>query len=385
MSRAQDLLAWFRGRERDTLDLLGRLVAIDSPTSDKAGVDRVAALVAGELERAGARVTPIRRATAGDSLRAAFGPPDDGGGAGAMLLGHIDTVWPLGEAARRPFAVEGGLARGPGVFDMKAGVALVVMLARAARDGALAPRRPVTVFLSGDEETGSPTARLHIESEARRCRYVLGLEPCNPDGGAKTRRKGVGRALLQVGGRAAHAGIDPERGVNAVEEMAHQVLAVRALAAATPGAAIQPGLVRGGTARNVVPAEAACEFDLRLDSLAAWHAVESGLAGLRPRLAGATVRVDAALTHPPMERTEAIGALHARARPLAAEAGIDLTEGGTGGGSDGSFCAAAGVPVLDGLGVEGEGAHAESERVRVEMLAPRGAFLGLLLERVEGP
>ncbi len=382
MSRARDLLACFQGQSESAVDLLRRLVDLDSPTADKAAVDRVGSLVAAEFRAAGAAVEPIPQRESGDALRAAFGPS---GSRPAMLLGHLDTVWPPGEASRRPFRIEDGCAFGPGVFDMKAGIVLCLLLARAGSAGAFRPRRPVACFLSGDEETGSPACRPHIEAEARGSRYVLGLEPPAPDGGAKTVRKGVGRVILEVEGAPAHAGIDPEKGVNAIEEIAAQILAVKLLEDAASGTTVHAGLVRGGVAKNVVAPSARAEIDVRVPDPAAWARVETAALNLRPRNPKARLRVEATLTHPPMVRTAAVASLYEQARRAAAEVGFDLREGATGGGSDGSYCAALGVPVLDGLGVEGEGAHAAGERVRLDRIAPRAAFLAYLLETVEGP
>jgi glutamate carboxypeptidase len=382
MSRARDLLAHFQGQSEAAVDLLRRLVSIDSPTADKAAVDRLGSLVAAEFRAAGAAVVPIPQGASGDPLRAAFGPS---GAQPAMLLGHLDTVWPLGEVSRRPFRIEDGWALGPGVFDMKAGIVLCVLLARAADAGVFRPRWPVVCFLSSDEETGSPASRPHIEAVARGCRYVLGLEPPAPDGGAKTVRKGVGRVILEVEGVPAHAGIDPEKGVNAIEEIAAQILAVKLLEDPARGTTVQAGLVGGGVAKNVVAPSARAEIDVRVPDQAAWTRVETAVLNLRPRNPKARLRAEATLTHPPMVRTAAIASLYGQARRAAAEVGFDLPEGSTGGGSDGSYCAALGVPVLDGLGVEGEGAHAAGERTRRDRIAPRAAFLAHLLETVEGP
>ena len=390
MSRERELIVHFESESGFAVDLLGRLVSIDSPTSDKEGVDRVGALVAAEFRAARAGVTSIPQQAAGDALRAAFGPvsvpADDARPADprpALLLGHLDTVWPRGAAARRPFRVEGAYACGPGVFDMKVGIVLCVLLARAFRERALRPRVPVVCFFSGDEETGSPTSRPHLEAEARAARYVLGLEPCNPDGGAKTVRKGVGRVVVEVTGVPAHAGIDPEKGVNAIEELAAQVLAVKLLEDRAAGTTVHAGLIGGGVARNVVAPQARAEFDVRVPTPGEWKRLEASLLNLRPRNAKARLRVEAALTHPPMVRTAAVASLHAQARRIARQVGFTLGEGSTGGGSDGSYCAALGVPVLDGLGVEGEGAHAESERARLDRIAPRAALLAGILERIE--
>ena len=388
MSRGADLARRFDSGRADALGLLARLVDQDSPTADKPSVDRLGAMIAAEFEAAGARVHVLDNAAAGNVLRAAFGPAGDAGDAGdapVVLLGHLDTVWPSGEAARRPFRIEGGVATGPGVYDMKAGIALMILLARATHAGHVRPLRPVVCLLSADEETGSPASRAHIEAEARRARYVLCLEPSNPDGGAKTARKGVGRIVLTVTGRAAHAGIDPAAGVNAIEELAAQILAVKALADEGAGTTIHTGLVGGGVGKNVVPPSARAEIDVRVATSADWERVAAAARALAPRDARAGLAVEAALSHPPLVRTPRTASLLEQARAAAAEAGFSLGEGSTGGGSDGSYCAGVGAAVLDGLGVEGEGAHALAERIRIDRIAPRAAFLARVLETVDGP
>jgi glutamate carboxypeptidase len=384
-SRGAALARRFDAGPSGALDLLARLVDQDSPTADKAAVDRLGAMVAAEFEAAGANISFLRNVTAGNVLRAVFGPPEAAGHGVVILLGHLDTVWPAGEAARRPFRIDGDVATGPGVYDMKAGIALMILLARATHAGSVRPLHPVVCLLSADEETGSPESRAHIEAEARRARYVLCLEPSNPDGGAKTARKGVGRIVLSVTGRAAHAGIDPAAGVNAIEELAAQILAVKALAAPGDGTTIHTGLVSGGVGKNVVPPGARAEIDVRVPTPEAWERVAAAAQALRPRDPRAGLAVEVALSHPPLVRTPRTASLLDRARAAALEAGFALGEGATGGGSDGSYCSAVGAAVLDGLGVEGEGAHALAERIRIDRIAPRAAFLARVLETVDGP
>lgn len=256
---------------------------------------------------------------------------------------------------------------------------------RAVRDGVCGPGLPVVCLLSGDEEAGSPVSRPHIEDAARGSAYVLGLEPSMPQGGAKTRRKGVGHIRLEVIGEAAHAGIDPAMGVNAIEEIAAQILAVKALHDLAAGTSIHAGLVRGGVARNVVAPGAIVEFDVRVTTPAAWARIEEGVRLLRSHHPGARLESEVVLSHPPMIRTDAVASLYEQARRVAGEIGFDLGEGETGGGSDGSLCAAVGAPVLDGLGVEGDGAHAGHEFIRADRIATRAAFLARILETVSGP
>lgn len=384
MSRARSLLDYFDSHNGEALDLLQRFVDVDSPTSDKNAVDRLGALVAAAFETAGAVTSRVAQAGAGDLLRASFGPASQGARP-AILLAHLDTVWPPGEAARRPFRIADGIATGPGVYDMKVGIVLCLMLARAAREGRFEPVLPIVCLLSGDEEAGSPVSRPHIEEAARGSAYVLGLEPSTPQGGAKTRRKGVGRIRLEVTGQAAHAGIDPGKGVNAIEEIAAQILAVKKLDDPSSGTSIHAGLVRGGVARNVVAPGATVEFDVRVTTQDGWTRVEDGIRLLRPHHPGARLKSEMVLSHPPMTRSDAIASLYEQARRAASEIGFDLGEGETGGGSDGSLCAAVGAPVLDGLGVEGDGAHAVHEFIRVDRIAPRAAFLARILETVAGP
>ena len=382
MSRGKQLLSHFSEQEGATLDLLRSLVQIDSPTSDKSAVDRMGAAVAAEFRAAGAAVTLIPQERAGDALKASFGPD---GKRPALLLGHLDTVWPLGETERRPFRVEGGSACGPGVFDMKVGIVLCILLARAASAGVFRPRLPALCFLSGDEETGSPISRPPLEEEARGCRYVLGLEPSNPDGGAKTVRKGVGRIVIEAKGVPAHTGIDPEKGVNAIEELAAQILAIKFLQDLEAGTTIHAGLISGGVAKNMVAPHARAEIDVRVTSPDEWSRIETAVLGLRTGNPKARLMVEPVLTHAPVVRTPEVASLYKQARRIAADIGFELNEGGTVGGSDGSHCAALGIPILDGLGVEGEGAHSVTESVRVDRIAPRAAFLAHFLETVVGP
>lgn len=364
--------------QASALARLQALAELESPSGDEPRLRAVAAWLAGELARLGAEVDTVDVAGVGEHVVARI--------AGAdrtlepvIVLGHLDTVHPVG-TFDPVFTIEGDRARGPGVFDMKGGWACVLEVLARLRAAETTPRRPTVLLATCDEETGSDTSRALIEETARGARAVLVPEPPLPGGAAKTRRKGVGWYRLEVAGRAAHAGVDPQSGINAIVELAHQVLAVTALADQTSGTTISVGETGGGTASNVVPASAWAIVDVRFASAAEGDRVDAALRSLRPRLRGATLRVTGGVNRPPVERTEASAALYRAARDLAEEAGWTLDEGSTGGGSDGSFTAAIGVPTLDGIGPRGDGAHAIDEHVLVGDLPRRVALYGRLLE-----
>ncbi|HUG40313.1 MAG TPA: M20 family metallopeptidase [Longimicrobiales bacterium] len=364
--------------EAAALAHLGRLVELESPSGEEARLRAVAAWLAGRLAALGADVETMDVAGVGEHVIARIA------GADATLepivvLGHLDTVHPVG-TFDPVFTIEEDRARGPGVFDMKGGWACVLEALVRLRVAGAAPRRPTVLLATCDEETGSGSSRALIEQTARGARAVLVPEPPLPDGGAKTRRKGVGGYRLEVTGRAAHAGVDPERGVNAIVELAHHILAATALADGERGTTISVGATGGGTASNVVPASAWAVVDVRFASAAEGDRVDAAIRSLRPRLQDAALRVTGGVNRPPVERTEANAALYGAARALAAEAGWELGEGSTGGGSDGSFTAGMGVPTLDGIGPRGGGAHAVDEHIVVGDLPRRVTLYGRLLE-----
>ena len=360
------------------LDLIERLVRLESPSTDKGAVDRLGDVVASELKALGLRVERLPQAAAGDHLRAELGE----GERQVLLLGHLDTVWPVGEIARMPIRLEDGRLHGPGVFDMKAGIALAMLAVRAIRALDLPTRHRIVLLLTTDEEVGSTTSRRHIEAQADRSAAVFVLEPALPGGGVKTSRKGVGEFRLEASGIAAHAGIEPERGASAIVELAHQVLRLATLQDLARGVTVTVGRISGGTRGNVVPARATAEVDVRAPTLAAAAAVCQAIEGLQPVVPGVSLRITGGMNRPPLERTDGVARLFELARAIAAELGHELHEGGTGGGSDGNFTAARGVPTLDGLGPVGDGAHAAGEHVLVEALAWRAALIAGLVLRV---
>jgi glutamate carboxypeptidase len=361
------------------IETIEALVRLESPSTDKAAVDRCGAELSRRLAAAGAKVERLPQAERGDHLRADFG----GAGPRILLLGHFDTVWPVGQLQNMPFRQDDGRLHGPGVFDMKAGIAVAMLAVRAVRSHS--PDRPHIVMLwTTDEEVGSATSRQVIEEEARRSSAVLVLEPSLPGGGVKTRRKGCGDFQLTVHGVSAHAGIDPGSGANAIHELAHQILAVQALQDLERGISVSVNVVSGGTRTNVIPAEARALIDVRIPSAEDGRRVESALVALQPRIAGTRLDVSGGFGRPPLERTPQVLVLYELAREVSAELGRPLAEGGTGGGSDGNFTAALGVPTLDGLGPQGDGAHALHEHVVTEDLAWRAAFIAGLLTKLDG-
>jgi glutamate carboxypeptidase len=377
MTADTDRLLRYCTDERPWLEhLIERLVRCESPSTDKAAVDRLADLVSIELAGIGARVERLPQPEVGDHIRAEVGD----GPAQVLLLGHLDTVWPVGQLDRMPVRTEARRLYGPGVFDMKAGIALGILALKAIDRLGLRMTRRTVLFLTSDEEIGSGASRARIEAEADRSSAVLVLEPALPGGGVKTSRKGVGEYRIEARGVAAHAGIEPERGVSAITEIAHQVLALARLQDVSRGVTITVGRVDGGTRTNVVPAHAAIDVDVRVPTREDADVIADGIGRLVPRLAGASLCIQGGMNRPPLERTAGVVRLYTAAKAIAAELGRDLGEGGSGGGSDGNFTGARGVPTLDGLGAIGGGAHAADEHVDLEPLPWRAALVaGLIL------
>ncbi|HWG59703.1 MAG TPA: M20 family metallopeptidase [Candidatus Acidoferrales bacterium] len=381
-----DLLRYLRGREKEIIALLGKFVACESPSGDKAAVDRFGEIVAREWRSRGASVHIFRQRERGNHVRAEISPGhgEFAGGAGQiMVLGHLDTVYPMGTIRSMPFRLSRGRAWGPGTFDMKAGHVMALFAVDALRTLGVQPRKRLVFLWNSDEEIGSETSRQLIEREALRSDAVLVLEPAlGPDGRLKTQRKGVGTAELIVSGRAAHAGINPQEGVNAVHELAAQIVRLVRWNDPRRGITVQATVVAGGTVSNVVPDSTRAEIDLRYARLADARLLERKLRGLRPILKGARIEIRGGITRPPLERTAGVEALFRRAQSLGREIGLDLGESSTGGGSDGSFAAALGIRVLDGLGAVGEGAHSPGENVTIRALPQRTALVAGLLASV---
>jgi glutamate carboxypeptidase len=376
---AQAVRAHLEPRRQAMIDLLSRLVEIETPSDDRPSLDRFAdALdeVFGPLQRHNP-TDPAR----GIHLELRIDGRESGL-AHAVALCHYDTVWPLGSLSRNPFRVDDGVARGPGCFDMKAGMVVLRFALEGLRACGYACRRPLRVLFTSDEEIGSPSSRALIEQTATGAEVAYILESPLPGGTLKTARKGTGDYVVRIEGRAAHAGVEPQKGISAVSELAHQVQALHALNDYERGTLVNVGTVTAGTRRNVVAAAAELGVDVRVSAMAEADRLDAAIRGLQPKLAGARLSVEGGLNRPPMERSEAMGRLFERARRIAAAMDVDLQEGATGGGSDGNFTAAMGVPTLDGLGAEGEGAHAASEHVLVESFPRRAALVAGLLAEV---
>ena len=385
--------------ERDwLLEFIEALVAIESPSDDPAAVNRCGAELASRLEAIGAvitRVSPtlahLRRgfhlrqgyggqagAQAGDHLRASFGQ----GPRQILLLGHFDTVWPIGQLKTMPLRRENGRLYGPGVFDMKAGIGLATLATRAVMAGGRLDRCQVVMLWTTDEEIGSTTSRALIEAEAKRSAAVLVFEPSLPGGGLKTSRKGVGQFEMTVRGVSAHAGLDPGKGISAVRELARQIIAIDDLQDPARGITVTVGVIEGGTRANVVPAEARATIDARAVTRADAERLERAMKALAPHIAGTSVSVTGGFDRPPLERTADVVRLFEQAQLAAKDLGLTLEEGSAGGGSDGNFTAALGVPTLDGIGAVGDGAHALYEHVEIDALVPRAAVIAGLLARL---
>lgn len=363
--------------------LLEKLVRLESPSTDKAAVSRLARFLAGEWRRRGARVRLLPGGKRGSILRAEV---DIGRGrpAGQLLvLGHLDTVYALGTLRKMPFHVRGGRAYGPGTVDMKSGLvqALFAVEALQALKPAPTPSGRLVFVFTSDEEIGSAAGRPVLEREARRSRAALVLEPASGLHGAlKTARKGVGEFELIVTGRAAHAGVDPEEGVSATAELAAQVLRVAKLARPARGLTLNVGVIEGGTRTNVVAERARALVDVRIAHRADEPWIERRVRALRPVNPRARLQIRGGINRPPLKRTPPVVRLFRHAQRLARELGVRLEESATGGGSDGNFTAALGVPTLDGLGGVGAHLHSPDEFVLVRRMPERAALLaGLLL------
>jgi glutamate carboxypeptidase len=360
-----------------TIETIEQLVRLESPSTDKAAVDRCGHLLARMLREAGARVDTIANQFRGEHVRARFG----GDGPPVMLLGHFDTVWPVGTLEKMPLRRDGARLHGPGTFDMKAGIA-IGMAAVAALRATKTPHPPVAMLWTTDEEIGSGTSRSLIEEDASRSRAVLVLEPALPGGGLKTARKGCGEFELTVHGIAAHAGLDPGKGASAIHELAQQIAAIERLQDLPRGISVNVGIVSGGSRPNVVAEEARAIVDVRAPTRDGAAAVEAALRGLKPIRPGTRLTLQGGFDRPPMERTPAVAGLFGLAADVATALGVELREGGAGGGSDGNFTAALGVSTLDGLGAVGDGAHASHEHIDLETLPFRVALAAGIIARL---
>lgn len=380
----KQLLTAAKQHQSAMLQQLEELVSIESPSDNKAAVDRASQRMASWFEPLG-KVRWHRQKEFGDVLECRFAPIRSSKTASGeqrkpiLLLGHLDTVWPMGTLASMPFRITKGRAFGPGVYDMKTGVMMALhAIAMLRETDALA--NPVVVLLNSDEEIGSPCSRAVTEKIARECSAVFVLEPGQGAVGAyKTARKGVGQYEIHVQGVAAHSGVDFEKGHSAVLELARQIEKISHFTDLKTGLTVNPGTIRGGTRGNVIAAEAHAEIDVRIARMRDAAKVERLFRGLRPINRACRLSVTGGLNRPPMERSKGTAKLFHQAKQFAKEMGFALEEAATGGGSDGNFTAALGIPTLDGMGAVGEGAHAPHECIFLDHLAQRTALLAAMI------
>lgn len=377
------LLDYYAARRERILESIRELVERETKSREAARLDRIADFVAWQLREIGGQVESFPQSGYGTNLRARFNFGHDPAKQHVLVIGHLDTVWPIGTLERLPFRVTPeGRAHGPGIFDMKSGVAIAIESLRTIVSRRMTTERPITLLLTCDEEIGSNTSRPLVEDEAKNAAAALVLEPPVTGGVVKTGRKGIGTFTVRAFGRAAHAGLDPRKGVNAIVELAHQTVRLAALNDYEQGVTVSVGLINGGSALNVVPAEASAKVDVRFWTPEDGERVVGEIRGLTPATAGARIEVTGGINRPPMPRSEKNVALYEHARALAAELGFDLRDAVVGGGSDGNFTAAMGVPTLDGLGVDGAGAHAEDEHIIIDDIPRRAALLTRLMQTV---
>jgi glutamate carboxypeptidase len=361
------------------LTTLGKFVVTESPSLEKAAADRCCSVVAAEWRKRGVRVERLANKHRGDHLRLTLSPQKSRPHGQLLVLGHYDTVYARGTLAKTPFRVQAGKAYGPGTFDMKAGIVQALFALESLQRSQQSLRKRVVFLWTSDEEIGSDTSRKLIEAEARRSDAVFVLEPSfGPRGLLKTARKGVGEAEIIVHGRSSHAGLAPQEGVNAVHELVKQLLLINKWNGLGRGTTINACVIEGGTRPNVIPERASAILDLRALTSADMRRIERRLHALRPILPGARLEIQGGFTRAPLER-KVSGALFARAKALAAQMGVSLGETLVGGGSDGNFTGALGIPTLDGLGAVGDGAHATHEHVLVKTMPVRAALLAALL------
>jgi glutamate carboxypeptidase len=378
ISTMSGLLEFCRAREDWLIEAIEQLASKESPSLDKAAADRCGRQLVDQLRQLGADVGLVAQQAVGDVVIADFGT----GSRQVLLLGHYDTVWPVGTLAQMPVERRDGRVFGPGVLDMKAGLGIAMLAACAAVQCGASRDTRLRLLITSDEEIGSGASRALVEREARGSIAVLVLEPSLPGGALKTGRKGVGEFVIETTGVAAHAGVDPGAGASAILELAHQILAVQRLADPSCGTTVNVGVIDGGTRVNVVAERARAVVDVRVTTAAEAERMSRALAGLVASISGTTVSVRGGFNRPPMERGPHIAAIFATASEAASELGLTLTEGSTGGASDGNFTAALGIPTLDGLGAVGEGPHARHEHVVLDALVPRAALVASVIERL---
>jgi glutamate carboxypeptidase len=374
----RERLRYFESRQDALLQTIGEFVEVESPSDNKVATDRMGTILAEKFAALGGRPHLHRAEEYGDNLQIEF--PGAGNRKPVLLVGHFDTVYPMGTLAAMPCRVDNGRLHGPGVLDMKAGIALMLSAIEALQTWEGQLPRPVTVFLVTDEEVGSYSSRKITEHLARKSAGVLVLEPAAGRGAVKTARKGVGDYTLTVAGIASHAGLDPGKGHSAILELARQIAVISKLNDLKSGVSVNPGVIRGGTRTNVVAAEATAEIDVRIRSAQQAAGLDRKLRALKPFDKHCKLNMEGGINRLPMERNAGVIALYKKAQAIAKQIDWKLEEAAVGGGSDGNFTAALGIPTLDGLGAVGEGAHAIHEHIIISELPRRALLLAGLIE-----
>ncbi|OLB88892.1 MAG: peptidase M20 [Chloroflexi bacterium 13_1_40CM_55_7] len=373
--------SYFEERKDDIVECIRQLVEIESPSDNKQAADRLSAFLAKKFEALGGQIRFHKSSNFGDHLQVDFAGKR--GGKPALLLGHYDTVYPLGTLANMPCRVADGRLWGPGVLDMKSGIALMLTAIDVLRATHSDLPHPITVLLVSDEEVGSDSSRHITENLAKQSAAVLVLEPSyGLNGAVKTVRKGVGEYTIKATGQAAHSGLDFEKGASAIVELAKQITKISQMVDLKRGLTVNVGRVQGGTRVNVVPAEATAVLDVRIAKMKDATAIDRKLRALKPFNRKCKLKIDGGMNRPPMERTAGVAALYKKASDVAKRLGWRLEEAAVGGGSDGNFTARLGIPTLDGLGGVGEGAHATHESILISELPRRAALLTGLIEAI---
>ncbi|EJQ49962.1 Carboxypeptidase G2 [Bacillus mycoides] len=372
-----NVLEYLKQHQEEILKDLKKIVLAESPSRSKIQVDQCGKVIQQLFkEYLDIEAEVISQEHVGNHLRFSYGKGDDQ----ILIICHFDTVWEVG---RLSYRVEGNKAYGPGILDMKGGIIQALWALKACRELGITLNKKIIFFCTSDEEIGSNTSRALIEQEALKSQAVLVPEPAAAHTGAlKTARKGIGKFSIQIKGKAAHAGHNHQNGISAVQEMAHQILFLHSLTDYELDTTLNVGAVRGGSAGNVVAERAELAVDLRISQFDEGERISKIIYGLKPHLEGVSLLVSGGVTRPPMERTAENAKLFNLAKICSSKLGFHLTEESVGGGSDGSFTSALGIPTLDGLGPVGEGIHAENEHIEIEQLPVRAALIAHLLRKL---
>jgi glutamate carboxypeptidase len=371
-------LRYFEGRQKDIVQTIREFVEVESPSDNKLAGDRMGALLAERFEALCGRAHMHRAEKFADSVQIDF--PGGEKIKPVLLLGHFDTVYPMGTLATMPCHVADGRLHGPGVLDMKSGIALMLYAIEALQKWPGGLPRPVTVFLVSDEEVGSRCSREITMALARESAAVLVLEPAGPRAAVKTARKGVGEYILNVKGVAAHAGLDPGKGHSAILELARQITALSKMNDLQRGLSVNPGVIRGGTRTNVIAAQATAEIDVRIKKASQAAMLDRKIRSLKASDKNCVLSIEGGINRLPMERNAGVVGLYKKAQAIAAQIGWRLEEAAVGGGSDGNFTAGMGIPTLDGMGGSGQGAHAVHEHIVISELPRRALLLAGMIE-----